>query len=326
LVRIKFGPSCEVKTMAQPAGTPPPWGTGPYTSVDPDLPTRARRRLAEHDPTARVEDNLPLNKPIPPRQRLWAAALAVSPLFVGVVSLPLIMLSTSDEASRQADAGYLMWAAFGFLLAIWLAMGVGNLVAQVRTHRKRARRLRRRYAGRYFSPANLQALRDRAPHLADLAAQAQHQRRRLAHSQTWRDATLPTTLTDRDLDAQEWQIVGTVQALAATTDEIHQASEHPELARTVRDTQIDMESTTAAVRARVAQLTTLADAATAIDAALTASQNERARLHRRDEAAQRLHDQQVRLLASAMTDHAETDNAATVAAAQFTIANLALRR
>src|SRR5258706_1560847 len=122
--------------MTPPPRRRPDRAADPHTRVDPGLPARVRRRLAGHDPTTRVEDCLPLNRPLTLRQTLWLAGLGASPVLLGPAAVILIMLTTTGLAARQARVGELLAPTLGPGILICLLAGAGQLVGVVRAARR----------------------------------------------------------------------------------------------------------------------------------------------------------------------------------------------
>jgi uncharacterized protein (DUF1501 family) len=119
-------------------------------------------------------------------------------------------------------------------------------------------------------------------------ARAVHQRDRLTGSRAWRERWLTAGVDDDDLDAALWQLTQTAQAAAATMDAVDDAAGHPELREHALAGQSDIAAAARALRADLTRMTTLADAAAAIDAALDAADGHQRRLHRRDHVNEQL--------------------------------------
>jgi hypothetical protein len=258
------------------------------------------------------------------RRARWLLVVGLSPLLIGFGVLVVVVLSADDVAARQALLAKFMWPTMGLFATILAVAAALHQVGVARAVRRRARWLRRRYRGHYFSPQDLQALRGHAPHLATLIADTQHQRRRLTGSRAWRQRWLPTTLTDHDLDIQEWNTITTVKAITASMTALRQACAHPELADTIHDHQTDITTATRALRAGLADLTALADAATTIDQTITAAETQHTRQQQHDQIAQHLTATRTALTTASGSHHPSIadDAAAATTAAQFTATHL----
>jgi hypothetical protein len=128
--------------------------------VNPDLPPRVRRRLADLNTSARIEDHLPWNKPATDeRQTARSAAVCAAPLMLELALFLPIAFSGQDFSWKHARLGELLWLVGGQTVAVFVGAGVCWLIGAVRTVRRRAPVLRRRHAGRYVSVAELAELR-----------------------------------------------------------------------------------------------------------------------------------------------------------------------
>ncbi|HEY3002148.1 MAG TPA: hypothetical protein VGJ44_07330 [Kribbellaceae bacterium] len=111
---------------------------------------------------------------------------------------------------------------------------------------------------------------------------------RLAGSRACREHWLTTCVDDHQLDTALWQFTRTALATAATMDAVCDATDHPQLHEQAIAGEYDIAAATRALRADLARMTTLADAAATIDATLAAADGHQRRLHRRDRAAKGL--------------------------------------
>jgi hypothetical protein len=253
------------------------------TVVDPDLPARVRRRLTQLDPGARPADHLPWNKPpTDVRQAIRVTVGCLALLAANFALIAAIAVSGRDLDWKHARMGEVLWLLAGQVAVAVLAAAGCWLVGALRAVRRRAPWLRRRYAGRYVSAGELTELRDDAPMVGKLVAGAACQRDRLAGSRAWREAWLTGSIDEHDLDAALWHLTQTAMATAATMDAVNDAAGHPELSEHALAGQYDVAAATRALRAELTWMTTLADAAASIDAALAAADQHQRRLHRRD--------------------------------------------
>ena len=127
-----------------------------------------------------------------------------------------------------------------------------------------------------------------APRVGNVIADAVHLRDRIAGSRACREQWLAGCVDDRELDMAVWQLTQTGLAVAATMDAVCEAAGHPELREQAVAGGYDIAAAVRGLRADLARMTTLADAATAIDAALAATDDHERRRHRRDHAAEDL--------------------------------------
>jgi pterin-4a-carbinolamine dehydratase len=124
--------------------------------------------------------------------------------------------------------------------------------------------------------------------VGDLVASAVHHLDRLVRSRAWREHWLTADISDDDLDATLWYLTRTARATAEAMDAADQANGHPELHEQTRAGQVDIAATTRALRADVARIAELADAAASVDATLAAADRHQDRLRRRDHANDQL--------------------------------------
>jgi hypothetical protein len=103
-----------------------------------------------------------------------------------------------------------------------------------------------------------------------------------------REHWLTAGVDDYELDAALWHFTRTAPATAATMDAVCDATDHPQLLEHAIAGEYDIAAATRALRADLARMTTLADAAATIDATLAAADGHQRRLHRRDRAAEDL--------------------------------------
>jgi hypothetical protein len=104
--------------------------------------------------------------------------------------------------------------------------------------------------------------------VGNLVAEAVGQLDRLARSRAWQQHWLADSIDEYELDAVLWHGTQTAAAAAATMDAVNDAAGHPEPSEDALAGQDDIAAATRALRADLTWLTTLADAAARIDAAL----------------------------------------------------------
>jgi len=122
--------------------------------------------------------------------------------------------------------------------------------------------------------------------VGNLIADAVHLRDRIAGSRARREHWLAGYIDDYELDTAVWQLTQTGLATAATMDAVCEASDHPELREYTIAGGYDIAAAVRGLRADLARLTTPADAATAIDAALAAAEHHERGRQRRGDAAE----------------------------------------
>jgi hypothetical protein len=255
----------------------------PRAVVDPDLPARVRRRLVRLSASARPVDHLPWNTPVTDARQAIRPVVACLVLWaVNFMLVAVIAVSGRDLAWKLGRMGDMLWLLAGQAALLLLAAAGCWLVGAWRTVRRRAPVLRRRHAGRYVRADELTALRDDAPMVGNLVAQAVDQRDRLARSRAWQEHWLTDSIDQYELDAVLWRCTQTAAAAATTMDAVNDAAAHRELREHALAGQDDIAAATRALRADLAWLTTLADAAASIDATLAANDEHHRRLHRRD--------------------------------------------
>jgi hypothetical protein len=150
---------------------------GPRAVVHPDLPARVRRRLTRLNPAARPADHLPWNKPVTDaRQAIRAAVACLVLLAVNLMLVAVIAVSGRDLDWKHDRMGDMLWLLAGQAAVLLLGAAGCWLVGAWRTVRRRAPVLRRRHAGRYVSADEVTELRDDAPMVGNLVAQAVRQR------------------------------------------------------------------------------------------------------------------------------------------------------
>jgi hypothetical protein len=212
-----------------------------------------------------------------------AALACLVVLAVDFMLVAVIAVSGRDLDWKHDRMGDLLLLLAGQAAVLLLGAAVCWLVGAWRAVRRRAPVLRRRHAGRYVSAAEVTELRDNAPMVGSLVAEAVYQRDRLARSRAWQEHWLTDSIDEYELDAVLWHCTRTAAAAAATMDAVNDAAGHPELSEHALAGQYDIAATTRALRADLTWLTTVADAAASIDAALAAAAAEHQhRLHRRD--------------------------------------------
>ena len=291
---------------------------GLRTVVDPDLPTRVRRRLAQLDVSARPAQYRPGTAPVPDARREMRAGVAG--LVWWGVNFALVfgvLLGDGSLGWQRARLGELMWLLAGQVAVVLLGAAGYWLVGAVRAVRRRAPVLRRRYAGQYLSAGDLAGLVLDAPRVGNLMADAVRLRDRIVGSRACREQWLADCVDDRELDAAVWQLTQTGLATAATMDAVCDAADHPELREQAIAGGYDIAAAIRGPRADLARMTTLADAATAIDAALAAADDHERRRHAHDHAAEDLAGRRAALAAA----HAEQTSCAGVGEAATAIAD-----
>ena len=262
---------------------------GPRAVVHPDLPARVRRCLARLNPAARPADHLPWTTPVTDaRQPIRAAVACLVLLAVNFTLVFVIAVSGRDLDWKHDRMGDMLGLLAGQAVVLLLGAAGCWLVGAWRTVRRRAPVLRRRHAGRYVSADELTALRDDAPMVGNLVAEAVRQRDRLARSRAWQEHWLTDSIDEDELDAVLWRCAQTAAAAAAMMDAVNDAAGHPELSEQALAGQFDIAAATRALRADLTWLTTLADAAVRIDATLAAADEHQRRMHRRDLANEQL--------------------------------------
>ena len=112
-------------------------------------------------------------------------------------------------------------------------------------------------------------------------------RDRIAGSRACREQWLAGCIDD-ELDAAVWQLTQTGLATAATMDAVCAAADHPELREQAVAGGYCIAAAVRGLRTGLAQLATLAGAATAIDAVVAAAEDDERRRQRRGDAAEDL--------------------------------------
>ncbi|GGL21040.1 hypothetical protein [Mangrovihabitans endophyticus] len=256
-----------------------PMMAGSCAVVDPEVPVRARRRLARLDTSARPAQYEPWNTPVADARRWARAGVAClgwwclnCALVVGVV------LGDGSLGWKHARLGELIWLLAGQGAVLVLGAAGCWLVGAVRAVRRRAPLLRRRYRGRYVPGEVLAELARDAPRVGSLLADALRLRDRTAGSRAYQEQWLASCVDDRELDAAVWHLTQTGLATAAMMDAVCEAADHPELREQAVAGERDIAAAIRGLRADLARMARLADAAAAIDAALAAAEeNERRR-------------------------------------------------
>jgi hypothetical protein len=293
--------------------------------VDPDVPTRVRRRLAQLDVSARPAQCQPWKTTVTDARREMRAGVACLVWWCLNFALVLgVLLGDRDLGWQHARLGELIWLLAGQAAVVLLAAAGIWLVGAVRALRRRAPLLRRRYAGRYVPAEVLAELALNAPRVGNLTADAVQLRDRIAGSRACREQWLASCVDDRELDAAVWQLTQTGLATAATMDAVCEAADHPELREQAVAGGYDIAAAVRGLRADLTGMTTLADAATAIDAALAAADDHERRRHRRGHAAEDLAGRRA-ALAAARAAHGPGPGEAARAIADYVMHELASR-
>jgi hypothetical protein len=223
--------------------------------------------------------------------------------------------------------GDMLWLLAGQAAVLLLAATGCWLVGAWRTLRRRAPVLRRRHAGRYVTADELTELRNNAPMVGNLVAQAVYQRDRLARSRAWQQHWFTDSIDEREPDTVLWHCAQTAAAAAATMDAVNDAAAHPELSEPARAGQDDIAAATRALRADLTWLTTVADAAASIDTTLAADDQHQHRVLRRDLANEQLTRRRATLAAARAAHQASPgDLEAATAIAHYTTQELAPRQ
>jgi hypothetical protein len=170
-------------------------------------------------------------------------------LAVNFMLVAVIAVSGRDLDWEHDRMGEMLWFLAGQAVVLLLGATGCCLTAAWRALRRRAPVLRRRHAGRYVSAAEVTALRDDAPMVGNLVAQAVRQRDRLASSRAWQEHWLTPGIDEHELDAVLWRCTQTAAAAAATMDAVNDAAGHPELREHALAGQYDIAAATRTLRA-----------------------------------------------------------------------------